>query len=89
LRLDTRSVIVELLDSSRGESAGEKGRAEDPACLIHSSDNLDGWYPLRVRHGENHVFNGWWQHAQNLIRTVVALPPQEPPVLLAKATCVI
>ena len=41
---------------------------------MHSSDNFDGWYPLRVRHGENQVFNGWWQHTRDVIRTVVALP---------------
>jgi 4'-phosphopantetheinyl transferase len=87
LRLDTRSVVVELFDVLRGESADEKGRAENRACLIQSSDNFDGWYPLRVRHGENQVFNGWWQHARDLIRTVVALPPPEPPILLAKTAC--
>jgi 4'-phosphopantetheinyl transferase len=85
LRLDTRSVMVELSDALQGESEDAKGSAGDRACLVRSSDGLDGWRPLLVRCAEGPVFNGWWQHTQDLMRTVVALPPPEPPIPLAKA----
>jgi 4'-phosphopantetheinyl transferase len=71
LRLDTRSVIV-------------------IPCGLSSGRN--GWNELRVRHpcgrnaGDHHpgdqVFLGWWQHADNMVRTVVAAPPPHSPVRL-------
>ena len=71
LRLDTRSVIVSF-----------------PA----ESLDLNGWSPLRVRYtgghhtgvrlGEDKVFHGWYQYADNIVRTVVSAPPPDPPILL-------
>jgi 4'-phosphopantetheinyl transferase len=71
LRLDTRSVIVIPGGTSFGRN---------------------GWNELRVRHpcgpttGDHHpgdqVFLGWWQHADNIVRTVVAAPPPHSPVRL-------
>jgi 4'-phosphopantetheinyl transferase len=76
LRLDTRSVIV---------------------IPCATSFDLNGWSQLRVRYtggratGDRYpgdrspgdqVFHGWWQLADNIVRTVVAAPPPEPPVLL-------
>jgi 4'-phosphopantetheinyl transferase len=67
LRLDTRSVIVDPL----GESF-----------------DIKGWSPLWVRFTEGRsvaeqVFHGWWQRADNIMRTVVASPPPEPPIPMA------
>jgi 4'-phosphopantetheinyl transferase len=64
LRLDTRSVIVDPL----GESF-----------------DLHGWTPLWVRFTGDRstaeqVFHGWWQQADNIVRTVVANPPPDPPI---------
>ena len=64
LRLDTRSVIVDPL----GESF-----------------DIKGWSPLWVRFTEGRssaeqVFHGWWQRADNMVRTVVASPQPEPPI---------
>jgi len=64
LRLDTRSVIV------------------IPWIV---SINRTGWNQLRVRYTggrctEGRVFHGFWQHADNIVRTVVAAPP--PPIPL-------
>jgi 4'-phosphopantetheinyl transferase len=87
LRLDTRSVMVGLFGMLRGESEDAKGCAEDRARFVRSSNGLDGWRPLEVRRGESQVFNGWWQATHDLMRTVVALPSPEPPVLLTKAAC--
>jgi 4'-phosphopantetheinyl transferase len=71
LRLDTRSVIV---------------------IPCAASFDINRWSELRVRYtGERHaddhhtggrVFHGWWQHADNIVRTVVAAPPPDPPIPL-------
>jgi|SRR5271167_838861 len=66
LRLDTRSVIV--------------------SPSVASSD-VNGWSPLCVRYTGadsigGQVFHGWWQHADNIVRTVVAAPPPDPPIPL-------
>ncbi|MGA3056397.1 MAG: 4'-phosphopantetheinyl transferase superfamily protein [Candidatus Korobacteraceae bacterium] len=66
LRLDTRSVIV------------------IPCAALF---DLNGWNQLRVRYTggrctEGQVFHGLWQHADNIVRTVVAAPPPDPPIPL-------
>ncbi len=71
LRLDTRSVIVTPLSESF---------------------DLKGWSPLQVRYAGGHdagvllaegkVFHGWYQNADNIVRTIVSAPPPEPPILL-------
>ncbi|MFZ0798493.1 MAG: 4'-phosphopantetheinyl transferase superfamily protein [Terriglobales bacterium] len=70
LRFDTRSVIV---------------------SLSAESFDLNGWSPLQVRYTSGHhtggrlegkVFHGWYQHADNIVRTVVSAPPPEPPIRL-------
>jgi 4'-phosphopantetheinyl transferase len=87
LRLDTRSVTVGLFDALRekGEQAKERGGIR--TSPIRSSDGRNGWSPLQVHRGEGQVFNGWWYRTQDLMRTVVALPPPDPPILLAKVAC--
>ena len=74
LRLDTRSVIV---------------------ITCATSFALSGWSQLRVRftggrstgelypgdrHPGDQVFHGWWQHADGMVRTVVAAPPPHSPI---------
>lgn len=71
LRADTRSVIVGYSEALDGEL---------PSDLIC-------WRPLQVRHTGGQTFHGWWQHAGNLMRTVVAAPPPGPPIDLAHAPC--
>ncbi len=66
LRIDTRSVVVNPFPSSY---------------------DFDGWSRLMVRYSGGHVpgghvFHGWWQREHNLLRTVVATPPPNSPVLL-------
>ncbi len=87
LRLDTRSVVVGHYGVLPGASEDEKACAGDRASSVRSADSADGWRPLQVLCTEGKVFNGWWLIADQLIRTVVALPPPEPPILLAKAVC--
>jgi 4'-phosphopantetheinyl transferase len=73
LRLDTRGVIVSLVDEQLGRDLGSTFR---------SSSGLDTWHPLQVRHTSGQIFQGWWNHTENLLRTVVATPPPTPPVVL-------
>jgi len=87
LRLDTRSVVVGLFGMLAGEREDAKGGAGDRARLVRSSDGIDEWRPLQVRHGESQIFNGWWNHTRDLMRTVVAHPSSKPPILLARAPC--
>jgi 4'-phosphopantetheinyl transferase len=46
------------------------------------SFGCNGWNELRVRHPGDQVFHGWWQYADNIVRTVVAVPPPHSPVRL-------
>lgn len=63
----------------------------DTRCLVvnpfPSSHDFDGWSRLLVRYSGEHgigdrIFHGWWQHAHNRLRTVVASPPPNSPILL-------
>lgn len=51
--------------------------------LDDASFDLNGWSPLHVRHNENgRIFHGWWQHSDNLLRTLVADSPPGSPIPL-------
>lgn len=41
--------------------------------------DLRGWSPMEVRHTDRRIFHGWWQHADGIVRTLVAAPPPNPP----------
>jgi 4'-phosphopantetheinyl transferase len=47
-----------------------------------ASFDLNGWSPLQVRYTGGHVFHGWWQNTDNILRTVVAAQPLDSPILL-------
>jgi len=66
LRLDTWSVIV---------------------IPCATSVDRNGWNELRVRHTggrdtRDQIFHGWWQQADNIVRTVVSAPPPDSPIPL-------
>ena len=44
--------------------------------------DLYGWSAIEVHHADHRTFCGWWQHADSIVRTVVAAPPPKPPVRL-------
>ncbi len=44
--------------------------------------DLHGWSPIEVHHFDRRTFCGWWQHADGIVRTVVAAPPSNPPIRL-------
>lgn len=61
LRLDTRSLSVDLVDVSLG---------------------VTGWSPLQLCSTGGKIFQGWWQSADPMVRTVVVAPPSPPPIPL-------
>jgi len=42
----------------------------------------DDWHPLHASCLDGQVFYGWWQGTADLVRTLVASPPPDPPILL-------
>lgn len=86
LRLDTRSVLVNVADNFpiSGDVA-QNCAAESGPSWQHAASNCseNDWRPLRVGCSNcGHPLHGWWQWTGNLVRTVVADPPPLPPVLL-------
>jgi 4'-phosphopantetheinyl transferase len=81
LRLDTRSVIVIpcglSFDPHRWSelrvryTGGRRAGGRDTGNC-----STGDHYP------RDQIFHGWWQHADNIVRTVVAAPPSHSPVRL-------
>jgi 4'-phosphopantetheinyl transferase len=44
--------------------------------------DMNGWSPIAVRHSDDRIFCGWWQHADGMVRTLVAVPLPNPPIRL-------
>jgi len=72
LRLDTRSVSA-WFENNALEKLGGAGALAAPCT---------GWSELRVRHGNEQMFSGWWRSAGRLVRTVVSVPAALPPISL-------
>jgi 4'-phosphopantetheinyl transferase len=85
LRLDTRCVIVSVVDGlGRGVEDGAASM-DYPSDSSKSSCSLNGWRPLHVRHTEGQSYHGWWRQSGDLVRTVVAAPPPDSPIFLGSA----
>ncbi|MGA2360170.1 MAG: 4'-phosphopantetheinyl transferase superfamily protein [Terriglobales bacterium] len=58
----------------------------DTRSVIVSPDDesfdLNGWSRLQVRYTNGRIFHGWWQHTDNILRTVVANSPPDSPIPL-------
>jgi len=80
LRMGTRSVTVSLIES------GITPTADMEQCSIQSDltfrQRQPIWHPFEVRYTNGQVFQGWWQRAGDLLRTLVAAPPPLPPIAL-------
>ena len=48
---------------------------------VDEAFDLNGWSPLRVC-ADGRSFQGWWQQAHSVVRTFVADPPSDSPILL-------
>jgi len=81
LRLDTRSVIVIpcglSFDPNRWSQLRVRYTGGRRAGGRDTGDRSTGDHYLG-----DQIFNGWWQHADNIVRTVVAAPPPHSPVRL-------
>jgi 4'-phosphopantetheinyl transferase len=86
LRLDTRSVLVNIPDNSHipGGNVLTPAAQGGPARPQPASNSIqDGWRTLQIRCiNADHILHGWWQHTGNFVRTVVADSPLLPPVLM-------
>jgi 4'-phosphopantetheinyl transferase len=83
-----RPQILALLWSAK-ESAlkalGEGLRLDTRRVIVgpvNASCDFNGWSPLHVRHSGGHLFRGWWQNADDMVRTIVAAPPPMSPIPL-------
>jgi 4'-phosphopantetheinyl transferase len=70
LRLDTRSLDVTLPDHG------------PVAAALRQGSEVKSWRPLQVCYREGEVFQGWWQSAGQLVRTLVGAPSPLPPLFL-------
>lgn len=84
LRLDTRSVIVIPCGLSFDPNRWSQLRVRYTGVHGAGGGNTGGRSTGDRSAGDHYpgdqVFHGWWQHADNLVRTVVAAPPPHSPV---------
>jgi 4'-phosphopantetheinyl transferase len=83
-----RSRLLALLWSAK-ESAlkalREGLRLDTRSVVVGPVDerfDFNGWSPLQVRCADGRSFHGWWQQAHSVVRTLVANPPPDSPILL-------
>jgi 4'-phosphopantetheinyl transferase len=87
-----RSRLVTLLWSAKESAlkALREGLRLDTRSVtvspINGAFNLNGWSPLQVRYADGRSFHGWWQQGHGIVRTLVANPPPDSPILLPAPT---
>ena len=77
LRLDTNCMDVALVDGLPPRT--EESRQDLPPISISNADP-SVWHPLYVRYSRDQVFCGWWQHTNQMVRTVVSTIPLPSPI---------
>ncbi|MGA9898987.1 MAG: 4'-phosphopantetheinyl transferase superfamily protein [Terriglobales bacterium] len=83
-----RTRLLALLWSAKESAlkALHEGLRLDTRCVtvipFAKSFDFNGWSPLQVRYTGGQVFHGWWQQADDILRTVVAAQPLDSPVPL-------
>lgn len=70
------SVLKALHEGLRLDTRSVVVSAPDAAFDLH------GWSLMELRHADRRILRGWWQHADGIVRTVVAAPPANPPIRL-------
>jgi len=75
LRLDTRSVTVNLIEDVPPTAPHEETTLTFKKCRSI-------WRSLEVHCTNGQVFRGWWAQTGNLLQTVVAAPAPARPILL-------
>ena len=83
LRADTRSVDVTKIDAlGRWFEVAASDSENTASSRDLANDSAANWTPLEVHCADGTIFQGWWQHSGNMVRTVVAAPPPTPPIEL-------
>jgi len=83
-----RDRLLTLLWSGKESAlkALHTGLRLDTRSVIVSPDDasfgLNGWSRLQVRYTDGRIFHGWWQHIDNIMRTVVANSLPDSPIPL-------
>lgn len=83
-----RATVLALLWSAKESAlkALRSGLRLDTRCVVVDLPKMSfadtDWHPLKVAHTAGHVFCGWWQTTDRMVRTIVAAPAPEPPKLL-------
>ncbi len=79
LRVDTRLVAVNLVEDSQPVREN---------CVPHTVDDSDRacysklWQQLQVSYADGRTLDGWWQRTGYFLRTVVAVPAPDLPILI-------
>jgi 4'-phosphopantetheinyl transferase len=83
LRLDPRQVVVSFPVTPNIQSENQELSARRASIPARMSSHYSGWSPLQVD-TNGQTFQGWWSQTGDLLRTLLAAPPPDPPVLLAQ-----
>ena len=83
LRLDTRHVVVSFL-GKEFQTHNQENVAQRDCVSIRTSSQHNYWRALQVCHANAQIFYGWWSQTGDLLRTVLAAPPADPPIVLAQ-----
>jgi len=81
-----RARILAMLWSAKESTlkALRTGLRVDTRCVTVKPDDasiaMNGWSQLRVCYSDSRDFRGWWQHTENILRTVVADPTPASPI---------
>ena len=83
LRLDTRCLVVDPMVSVLSANEDQTQYEGEPA--LWRSVECNKWHAFDVRFGIE-ILHGWWQHAPNFLRTLVAAPSPSRPIPLVMLT---
>ena len=81
-RLDTRAVIVIPTEPPRSQEKDRADCKEAASLATPPPYHVPCWRPLRVRHVNGQVFDGWWRHTGHFVNTLVAEPAPTQPIAL-------
>jgi len=86
LRVDTRRVVVSLPGLDKNQDKNERTSTLNFSACAPAFSRHVGWSPLRVHYAGQQIFHGWWNQTGPLLRTVLAIPAPNPPILLQQTS---
>ena len=84
LRVDTREIVVSVPDVFEQQNQDAGSRSEWRSRCIRKLSRDNSWHPLQVRAASGQALHGWWSQTAELIRTILAVPPPDPPTPLTR-----